>query len=222
MAIWAPGGIVGDPIAEQAMVTATARSAGLPLTLRATHDATVEGARAARTYDLSYGQIAVLITVAECGRRAISIAAAGVGDAPEAARARMVASLRCAREDAREASAPPPIELEMPAGWRRRTLGQEEVRWERGAGLVTFVWTTGSEPAHLASFEGVLPAMGFDTRAAAASPIAGRTTWAVRGRGGRLAIGVVIPCGTRFVLGIYAGTSERDARTWLARARCPG
>lgn len=225
MAIWHAGGIVGNPTAEQAMVQATARSAGLPLTLQRTSDPSVHGDLTARTYDLSMaGSLTVLITVIECGRRAVSIAVAGPDPAIASALGRAVESFRCTPDPARETRpGPPPVEVSVPKDFQRVAMPDDELRFFRRTDGMSFLWAPPvKDEAHQAMFEAALLHLGFDTHAKAADPINGRAAWRSTGAGGQVALATVFPCGDRLVIGIYAGRSERDGRTWLASARCPG
>ncbi len=225
MAIWHAGGIVGNPSAEQAMVQATARSAGLPLTLQRTTDPVVHGKLTARTYDLSLeGSLTVLITVIECGRRAVSVAVAGPDPAIASAHAAAVTSFRCTPDPARETRpGAPPVEVAVPRDFQRLPMPDDELRIFRATDGLSFNWAPAAEDAaYQAMFEAALLHIGFETHATPTDPINGRAAWRSRGPGGQVALATVFPCGARQVIGIYAGRSERDGRKWLTSARCPG
>lgn len=223
MAIWHAGGIVGNPTAEAAMVQATARSAGLPLALKSTSDPDVHGGLKARTYDLSIEGVTIVITVIECGRRAVSLAVAGPDPAIVSTLGRSIHSFRCTPDPAREPRpGAPPVEVAVPKDFQRLATAEDELRFIRASEGMSFLWVGTADPAaYKAMFEATLLHLGFDTHATVIAPINGRDAWRSTGPGGTVALGTVFPCGARLVIGIYAGPSERTGRGYLTSAHCP-
>lgn len=223
MVNWSEGGVVGDAIAERAMHQALIEASGIPFKVLRTVDIDVQGNLPHKTWELATEDVSLIVTVIECGRRAIGVATMGRAR-PEAIQRQMVETFRCAPDAAKEADeSPPPAQIAVPTRWQRDDQGQSIRGWSNGIdGGIWVTWTTeqaarGPEPI----INSVGTAFGITGRAESAPPIGGHRAWEAKGgRGGISIIAVTRPCGERPVIAYYVGTDQKIGRALLAGMTC--
>lgn len=223
MVNWSEGGVVGDPVAERAMHQALIEASTIPFNVLGTVDIAVHGNLTHKTWELATPDVSLLVTVVECGRRAIGLATMGRAR-PDAIQREMVGTFRCAPDAAKEADeSPPPAQIAVPARWQRDDQGNSIRGWSNG--IDGGLWVTWTTPQAAGAPEPIInsvsTAFGITGRAASAAPIGGHRTWEAKGgRGGISIIAMARPCGDRPVLAYYVGVDRKVGRALLAGMTC--